>query len=81
MIGWLKLKVSWLDGKKQLNVNQSFLQTVDNGIRKIASQKIAPYENTPLWKLHPVKIVPQNFSPEKIASLGKLRPIESPTHL
>ena len=45
---------------------------VKMGIRKIAPQKIAPYENTPLWicllwKLSHVKISSQKFAPEKIS--------------
>ena len=36
---------------------------VNIGIRKIAPQKIAPYENTPLWIFSPMKITPHIFAP------------------
>ena len=54
-------------------ISIEFFQTLAlSGIRKIA-----PYENSPLWKLPPVEIVPQNFSPDKIDPLRKLPPMKS----
>ena len=44
-------------------------------------RKIAPYEYSHLWELPPVKITPQNFSPEKIPPPGKITPNEIPSPL